>query len=224
MGGSVRLLRQLSGFESRHLSKIQNRRHKQRSCQHTLAGQKNNIKDCLKYLPIGLRNKASSCLGKFSDKPYVSFSSIKTWGKNCDHDFSNKLLLMKNLRCCQGESGGGCCCGPGVRGGSLLALPYPGPNRWTETTAYHVHISLLWNSLHPADSLLFINIFISEFQISQHFWSVRIRFRIQGFDDQNLKKFKAESQKEVAEQRISRFFLLVLLNNRKIWIRIHTSD
>ncbi len=35
------LLRQLSGFESRHLSKIQNVRHQQRSGQHTLARQKN---------------------------------------------------------------------------------------------------------------------------------------------------------------------------------------
>ncbi len=32
--------RQLSGFESRHLSKIQNGRHKQRGCKHTLAHQK----------------------------------------------------------------------------------------------------------------------------------------------------------------------------------------
>ncbi len=30
----------LARFESRHLSKIQNGRHKQRSCQHTLARQK----------------------------------------------------------------------------------------------------------------------------------------------------------------------------------------
>ncbi len=36
-----RLLRQLSGFEFRHLSKIQNRRPKQRCGQHTLARQKN---------------------------------------------------------------------------------------------------------------------------------------------------------------------------------------
>jgi hypothetical protein len=35
------LLRQLSGFESRHLSKIQNGRHQQRSGQHTPASQKN---------------------------------------------------------------------------------------------------------------------------------------------------------------------------------------
>jgi hypothetical protein len=34
------LLRQLSGFVSRHLSKIQNGRHKQRSGQHTLARDK----------------------------------------------------------------------------------------------------------------------------------------------------------------------------------------
>ncbi len=33
-------LRQLSGFKSRHLSKIRNERHKQRSGQHTLACQK----------------------------------------------------------------------------------------------------------------------------------------------------------------------------------------
>jgi hypothetical protein len=38
------LLKQLAVFESRHLSKIQNGRHKQRSGQHTLACQKNKIK------------------------------------------------------------------------------------------------------------------------------------------------------------------------------------
>ncbi len=37
-------LRQLSGFEARPLSKIQNGRHKQRSGQHTLARQKNRHK------------------------------------------------------------------------------------------------------------------------------------------------------------------------------------
>jgi hypothetical protein len=40
----VRLLRQLSGFESRHFSKVQNGRHKQRSGQHTTAHQKNKKK------------------------------------------------------------------------------------------------------------------------------------------------------------------------------------
>jgi hypothetical protein len=37
------LLRQLSGFEPRHFSKIQNRQHKQRSGQHSLARQKKYI-------------------------------------------------------------------------------------------------------------------------------------------------------------------------------------
>ncbi len=40
----------ISGFESRHLSKIQNRRHKQRNCRHTLARQKINIKNKYKNL------------------------------------------------------------------------------------------------------------------------------------------------------------------------------
>ncbi len=39
------LLRQLSGLESRRLSKIQNWRHKQRSSQHTLARQKKYTKE-----------------------------------------------------------------------------------------------------------------------------------------------------------------------------------
>ncbi len=34
------MLRQLSGFESKHRSKIHNKRHKQRSGQHTLARKK----------------------------------------------------------------------------------------------------------------------------------------------------------------------------------------
>jgi hypothetical protein len=42
------LLRQLSGVESRHLSKIQNVRHKLRSGQHTLALPKNKQKKCFK--------------------------------------------------------------------------------------------------------------------------------------------------------------------------------
>jgi hypothetical protein len=37
-------IRQLSRFESRHLSKTQNRRHKQRNGQHTLVRQKKNTK------------------------------------------------------------------------------------------------------------------------------------------------------------------------------------
>ncbi len=41
----------LAGFESRHLSKIQNCRHKQRSGQHTLAHQKNIQKKVLANPP-----------------------------------------------------------------------------------------------------------------------------------------------------------------------------
>ncbi len=48
------LLRQLSGFESRHLSKIQNGRHKQRRGQYTLARQ-NNLKKYIEVLGILFR-------------------------------------------------------------------------------------------------------------------------------------------------------------------------
>jgi hypothetical protein len=40
----------ISGFESRHLSKIKNRRHKQRSGQHTLAHRKNKYKKYTKSI------------------------------------------------------------------------------------------------------------------------------------------------------------------------------
>ncbi len=61
----TRLLRQLSGFESRHLPKILNGRHKQRSGQHTLARQKNNTKkddvEHVRYLGMltGVENLAA---------------------------------------------------------------------------------------------------------------------------------------------------------------------
>jgi hypothetical protein len=55
------LLRQLSGFESRPLSKIQNGRHKQRSGQHTVACQKKYKKDIKSSIRI--HKSGSTTLG-----------------------------------------------------------------------------------------------------------------------------------------------------------------
>jgi hypothetical protein len=59
VGKRACLLRQLSGFESRHLSKIQNGRHKQRSGQHTLARPKNIHK---KHKWLDVRRLTSSII------------------------------------------------------------------------------------------------------------------------------------------------------------------
>ncbi len=87
---ACRLPRQHSGFESRHLSKIKNGRHNQRSGQHTLARKKKTLQknilptyfileDMLIVedgVPIGLRPRSVLFVQSFSGSRYKTIENI----------------------------------------------------------------------------------------------------------------------------------------------------